>query len=495
MKHFKTIYLKLIMLLVTVSLTAQQRLSKIDQSVRADKDVMVELSSSHTNIELETWNKDYIEVEAYMESKTLSKAELQDALDAWDVSLSGDSDNVKITSKGSRGIWSEDMSLTILDEESIQALANLPELLELNLEPLLEELGNLDALKELPEQFKLLNIPRSPDGNYNIDFDYEKYKEEGEPYLDAWSKKYHKEYGSAYEKEMREWAKSIKQEDIDKFEKDIEKWAENFGEEIESLFGDDFEKSMEEWGENLGKKMEEAFGDDFEDRMEKWGEELGKKIEQSLENAFDKDGKKKNKKLFDDVEYNTTKTIIIRMPKKAKLQLNVKHGELKMASVMHNAKADITHGSLLAQSIDGSSTSINVKYSSVFIKEWKAGELNLKYVDEAMIQNVEELMLNAVSSTISLDYIKGNTIIDGSFGELIIHKLVPNFNNLNIVLENSDAMLKLPKDVDYTLFFKGNRSKLNNETATNKKIDYFNGKSNSTNTIVINAKYSNVVAE
>ena len=56
-------------------------------------------------------------------------------------------------------------------------------------------------------------------------------------------------------------------------------------------------------------------------------------------------------------------------------------------------------------------------------------------------------------------------------------------------------MLKLPKNVDYKLFFKGNRSQFNNKTVSNKKIDNFPNSTSSNNTIVINAKYSNVIAE
>ena len=65
MKHYKilkTIALSAILLLVTLSVTAQQKMSKIDQSVRADRDVTVDLNTSHTNIIVETWAKDYIEV-------------------------------------------------------------------------------------------------------------------------------------------------------------------------------------------------------------------------------------------------------------------------------------------------------------------------------------------------------------------------------------------------------------------------------------------------
>ncbi|MEJ6791904.1 MAG: hypothetical protein QNK89_03985 [Lacinutrix sp.] len=55
-----------------------------------------------------------------------------------------------------------------------------------------------------------------------------------------------------------------------------------------------------------------------------------------MEEAFG-DENSKNKKVIKDKDL--IKTIKIKMPKKAKLKLNVRHGELKMASVMQNIKA------------------------------------------------------------------------------------------------------------------------------------------------------------
>lgn len=512
MKHYKTlktIALSVILLLVTLSVTAQHKMSKIDQSVRADRDVTVDLNTSHTNIIVETWNKDYIEVEAFIESKKLSKEDLQRALDNWEVSLTGDSDYVKITSKGSKGIWSDDMSLTILDEASIEALANLPEKLEINLGPLLQKLEQLDVLGELPEKLKTLRIPKSPDGNYNVDFDYDRYKNEGESYLDAWSKKYRKDYGEAYEQEMRTWAKSIKQEDIDRFEKEMEAWGENFGKQIESLFDDDFEKSMEAWGENFGKKFEEeiapkleAWGARFEKevapKLEAWGKRFEAEFERKMEAQFEDNGKKgndKSNKLFKDIDFNTTKTIIIKMPKKAKLKLNVRHGELKLANALENAKGDVSHGSFIANHINGGNTSITVSYAKVAIKDWMSGQLKLNYVDDAIIANANNLILNAVSSDIEVNNLSGNSVINGSFGDLLINTIASDFNNLNIVLENSEAKLKLP-NTDYNLYFNGNRSKFNNVSASNKTIkNYPNDNSNTSKTIIINAKFSNVIAK
>lgn len=489
----------LFLTLISLSVKAQQKLNKATQTVSANKEVTINLNTSHTNIEVETWTKNYVEVEAYIESKKLSKEELKKYLNDWSITVNGSGDSISITSKGSRGLWDSDINTALFDCESIDALSNINFDMDMNLKPLLEGIKGLEALKGLeslkglPETLKMLRIPESPDGNYSLDFDFDKYQKEGEKYLDSWSKKYRKDYGEDYENEMRAWAKSIKKADIAKFEKEIGIWGENFGEElgkaIEEGFGKDFEKNMEKWGEEFGKKFEKEFAP----AIEKWGNEFGEAFEKKIEDAFSEDATlhKKEKTKPQDL----IKTIKIKMPKKAKLKLNVRHGELKMASALQNVNGDIAHGSLLAQTINGSNTSINMSYATVFIKEWNSGELNLKYVDEAMIQHVNELMLNAVSSNISLDYIKGNTIIDGSFGELTINNIEPTFNNLNIVLENSDARLKLPKNVDYKLFFKGNKSQFNNETISTKKIDNFLNKTSSNNTIVINAKYSHVITQ
>ncbi|MGB1211410.1 MAG: hypothetical protein ACPG41_08305 [Lacinutrix venerupis] len=489
----KYIYLTLLFLLVTIAAFAQNTLQKNKKTIKVNKNAIINLESSHTNIEVDTWSKDYVEIEAYIESKKHSKEDLKKVLDAWDLEINGNQNEVTIRSKGSQGLWSKEISLNILDEESIEALSNLK--IDLNLEPLLDGLSNLESLKNLPEALSVLRIPKSPDGNYNLDFDFDKYQDEGEAYLDSWSKKYRKEYGEEYEQEMREWAKSIKQSDLDQFEKEMEDWGENFGKEFEKAFedgfGKDFEKKMEAWGENFGKQFEEKFAP----AMEKWGEEFGKAFEEKMEEAF---GDSKSKNLFDDVSKKTLdviKTIKIKMPKKAKLNLNVKHGELKMASVISDPKITVSHGKFLANNINGSNASINISYANASIESWNEGALKLNYVSKAKINNAKDLMLNAVSSNIDVKNLSGNSLIDGSFGDLYVENILEDFNNLNIVLENSDALLNLPKTIDYNLYFKGNHSKFNKQQTNNKTVKHNPNNSNSSKTIVINAKYSNVIAE
>ena len=187
------------------------------------------------------------------------------------------------------------------------------------------------------------------------------------------------------------------------------------------------------------------------------------------------------------------KVIKIKIPKKAKLKTNIRHGELKLSSVIYNMTGDLSHTFLVAEHIDGSDTSINVSYSPVIINTWDLGTLNLNFVDKANIKNAKNLVLNAKSSNINIENLTDTGIIDGSFGDLTISNLTSSFKNLNLVLENSDALIYLPKAIDYNMYFKGNRSKYNNKPTTQKTLRNYPEGESSNRTIVVNAKFSNVI--
>ena len=95
----------LFMLCGMLSLTAQQKLNKLSKSVNVSKDVTIDLNTSHVQIEIDTWNKNTVEVEAYIESDKLSKEELKKALDDWNVEVDGSGNLVTIASNGNRGSW------------------------------------------------------------------------------------------------------------------------------------------------------------------------------------------------------------------------------------------------------------------------------------------------------------------------------------------------------------------------------------------------------
>ncbi|NND10830.1 MAG: hypothetical protein HKN96_06440, partial [Flavobacteriaceae bacterium] len=176
------------------------------------------------------------------------------------------------------------------------------------------------------------------------------------------------------------------------------------------------------------------------------------------------------------------------------LKVNVRHGELKFANVVYDLKADLSHSKFVAIGVDGSSTSIDASYTVVIVDDWNEGELKLNYVEVAELASVETLILTANSSNIHIEDLKSDALIDGSFGKLSVKSIDDLFNSLNVILENSDAVINLP-NTDYDLLFNGNRSKFNNESTTKKLIKNYPEGGSSDRTIVVNAKYSNVVMQ
>lgn len=523
----------LLLCLVTTFSYAQKQMSKSSQSIKVNKDVIIDLNTNYVEIELDTWNKDVVEVEAYIESNVLSDEDLKRALEAWNLDVKATNDRVIISSQGGRNVaaytvQSYDELLRDLEFE----LADIPEMPEVVVMPQIPNMEGFPALPKMPKMPKFPELPELPEGVKSISFDYDRYQKEGEKYLSEWSKRYEQEGGKELQKAMEEWAKKF---EASGYQKKMEEWGEEYAKQFEGKWA----KEMEEWGEKFGegyaKDMEkwgESFGEEWAKQMEAWGENLAKRMEkqaakmekgtarmaeqqaQIAERAAMRAAREaeraatiaeRNEKLREKHEAITVKgyksakntklkkVIKIKIPKKAKLNMNVRHGELKVSSVLFNAKGDISHSFLLAEHIDGGETSINVSYSPVVINTWHLGTLNLDFVDQAQIENAVDLVLNSKSSNITIKRLKETGIIDGSFGDLMIANIDETFKNLNLVLENSDAMINLPKSIDYNLYFKGNRSKLNNKPTSQKTIRKNNNGTNTNGTIMVNAKFSNVI--
>ena len=72
----------LIICLITTFGYAQKKLNKTSQSIKVNKDVVVNLNTNNVEIQLETWNKNTVEIEAYIESDMLTTEELKRALES-----------------------------------------------------------------------------------------------------------------------------------------------------------------------------------------------------------------------------------------------------------------------------------------------------------------------------------------------------------------------------------------------------------------------------
>ena len=458
------------------SMMAQQKLTKLSQSIKVDKDVILNLNTSNCNIEFDTWSKNVVEIEAYIEGEKLSKDELDKALKAWGIDVDATSKEITISTKGNNApiAWTQNRNGNV------------------NVNAILDELKyNLSYLPELPEMPEMPKIPDMPalpalpEGINNIQFDYEAYKKDGEKYMEKWSKNFESKFGDDYAKQMEAWGEKFGKEWGEKYAKQYEEWGKRYAERMNSM--EERREAMQEQRETQREHLI-ILREERENEREKIADEREKLADERRVVV---------KKIFDDSSNsNVKKTIKIKIPKDAKIKVDVKHGELKFISNVDNLNANLSYTKFIANSINGSKTSINASYSPVNIAYWNLGELNLNFVKTAELKNVKRLVLTSNSSNVKIDNVIDNAVINGSIGDLKILKVDDAFNNLNITLQNSDAIIALP-NVNYNFNYKGTRSRLKHpkKKSTDNVSTFSTNNSNTKKTIVVNAKYSNVVMQ
>ncbi len=467
METLKLFSHKAVFLLLFVSTLSYSQKNYIE-SFNVSDNVEVSVNSSYTNIVFETWNKNKVEVEAYIEGEKLSEKEKQRLMKNWDLNISGNSKKINISSDA--GSQASAMN-PIPDMDFIGPL------MENLLMPMIQNVKVPPLPKELFEKIG------------NIQFDYEAYQKDEKGYMKKFEAQMDKKFGKDFEKKMEDWGKS--------FEKS---WDNKKADSIGEAYG----KSMEAWGEAYGERME-AWGESFGKKMEAWAEQFDneggnytKTVTKSPNGtSVVIQGSSSNSK-----SGNTKKTIIIRLPKNARTDINVRYGDLKMADAT-NMKANLNYTAFTANTVDGKETVINAAYAPVVVNNWKQGALNVKYVDKCNIQSVQNLNLQANSSDVRIGNITRQAFLSGSFGDLTVEGVSNGFENLDITLENTDARVKIPSGA-FSFYFNGKKSTLKypkslqlkeSKNADRVLVKGFSQSNTSSKNISINASYSNLVLQ
>ncbi|HSI70274.1 MAG TPA: hypothetical protein VK941_08590 [Gillisia sp.] len=458
MKTFKLNNLLLVLVLSTASAFSQNK--KLDKTFKANQDVRINLDSRHTNVTFETWDRNEVRVEAYIDGK-LEAAEAKALLDSWKFDANGDANEITINSGG--GMMSQpDMDMAALTE----SLGHLQDLIA----PIMTEM-----VGPMMQSFAQ-NPPLPPDfadkmGNLN--FDYEAYQKDGEKYMKKWEEKIEKNFGKDFEVSMEKWAAQ--------FEKNAEVWEKNMEKKMEKN-GEKFEKSMEKWAESFGAEME------------KWGEEFAKEMEE-------RDHTTAPKVINVKGASKANRNLKIMMPANARLHLDVRHGEINLGQRTSNLKANLSHSKLSAHTIDGERTEVKASYSPVNVTNWNYGILNTSYVQNCDIKKAKSIKLVSNSSDVNIGEIEETGILSGTFGELKIGKINPNFKNLDINLKNSDLHLSLPKTA-LNFNYNGSQSSIEYPKAStvkstasydNQLLNGYYGSNNANRSISINATFSEIV--
>ena len=391
---------------------------------------ILELNTSHADIEFETWSKDQVEVIATVTLEDVTEEEAQSYFEKDRVNILGNSKKIDVStaSKNSWNFYSSDVQSDV----------------DFNVETFFEtlELPDLPELAVLPE---MPPMPPMPPMNIK-EFDYKAFKKDGDKYLKKWNKTFMKNFDEEYQKEMEEWAEMMEERTKEWEEKNANRIAKM--EERAEQRAAEFEKRKAE----RMARLEERFADRAAE-MEKRAQEMESRAfvfrsnapSASEANIFYFKSNDANKK------YKVKTSIKIKMPKSVTLKMNVKHGEVKLAESTKNLKANLRYASLLAPTIEGKETRVEASYSPLFVTDWEHGTVEAKYCKPINLEKVNTLKINSVSSEVVIGTLLNDIEATNEMGTLNIAAIQPSTRRIFVNVNDGELQATVPKE-GYSLY-------------------------------------------
>jgi len=429
----RTLFIKFSLCLLFVLSGYAQKSKTYTESFNVNKGTEVSLIADNAEIIIETWNKDRVDVEATISIDIEDEELATEILENFKFEVLGNSSKVEIKAgRGGPYVFSGVDNVHFFPEREFEILT--------------EDIKGIDVPPP--------PVPPLPPsvGNIDMDFDMERFNEEGKAYI------------IEFQKEIREMFEDSN------FKEEMQEWKEQFKEEMEKS---GLKDSVRVMTYRLKKEMRPAL----------------RKMKKELRPAMKE---MKNKIKVIHAGHNVKKKIIIKMPKDAKLDLNVKRSELKIAS-LYQIDANLNYSGLQIDELTGGNSSIDAMYSAVDINKANGLNLNLKYAKKAKIGEVNQLISTSKTSNLTIEIINQKAIIDGSFGDLVINDISSDFNLIDINLKNSSAKLNVP-DVVYNFYINSKSSDVDFRSNLDYKVSeafdakIYQNKNNQSTSKVLNIK-------
>lgn len=476
--------------LISIEVYGQKETKTFKETFNVVDDAILDINTSHCDIEFETWNQNEVVIEAIIEIEGATNEEAADYFKNNGFEILGNSTKVSIKT-GSQNRWLINNSVSNLQSFPIE-INEFPEMTPFAFDFDFEELQHMPV------------FPINP----MTEFDHEAFEEKGETYLKEWQKQFSKEYDKEHLKKIEEWAKRMekRQEKIAKRQKELSKKRQEQHERRAKLLNERHEKMAEARAKrqeaytlrrnNLLERRNIKVHRDSSNFIVINGDSITRYINSGPSIFYGaKAGAHKN--------FKVKKTIKVKMPKSMRIKMDIRHGEVKLAENTKNINATLSHSSLWAATIDGDKTKINISYTPLNVQNWKYGQLFANYSDRVSLKKVHDLRLNTNSSEVIIDNLVGGAFIKNDFGQLQINSIDKNFKDLDISLQNADMNCALPKTA-FTIYVNGTSSKLTtpasitlNRTKNGSNVIHkgFQTNAAATKSIVINSKYSEVTLQ
>lgn len=429
---------------------AQKFDKKFTENFKTNKDVEVAINASNTDINVETWNKNEVQVNAFIEIEGITKEEAEKYFKNWQFEALGNSKKVKITSKGN-GIFNFKNDFVFFDDMNFDF--KMPEIDFSNIEAIV--LPEIDFDFDFDFNFEDLD---DLDENMGKNGKYEFMWNDGDDKVVIKSKKEWEDFKKTKKyKELKEKMSATKEKMRKKFS--ISK--EEMKEKIKHAKKEYYKVDREEIKKELAKAKEQLKELNFNFHSDSNTEDIiinGKKI-------------------------NIKKRLEIKVPKGATFDLNTRHCKVKLPNTV--AVGNVKYGSLNAQNLFDSK--LTVDYSKVNINDLNACTIFLNNVTDAKIASVTNTNMSNNSSGVNIVKINENVSLSDKFGALTIDSFNTNFGEFVLNLSQSEATVivgKVPCNFKYNV----NRIKLENKRVGNTKAN-----KTTRNLIKVNGDYSSII--
>lgn len=491
---FKQFKISVLLILVTGTLAAQKFDKKFSEKFYTNKDVVVDIKASNAEIDVTTWDKNEVSVEAIIEVDGLDKKEAENYLNNWKFEALGNKAKVEINAN-SGNFYSFGKDNFVMFNQHGNKYPNIYRVAP-HVEDEVIVLPNVADIK-IPEiNFDALVLPDLEE----FDFDFDKYAKDGDNYFFQWKDG----VNNITIKSKKEWEEFKKSKEYKKFKKEQEKRKKELKERAKEL-----KKVREDHRKELQRAREEQRRIIKEERvaMAKVREELRRinrkeikealaKAQEQLKNtrfsySFSSDS---NEFTVNDKKVKVTKKIIIKVPKDATFNLNTRHCKIKLPKGKVNGK--VSYGAFKADAINGGK--LNVSFSPVTIESLNACTIFLNNVTDAKVASVTNTKLDTNSSGVKIRKVLNNVEVINKYGELTILEVSPNYNTLKVFLNSSNADINLSNVRDELIYTIESSTPLHTKNAAmkfsvNDKTKKINGNfklTTNNNNLEIKGKYT-----
>ena len=435
---FKQFKISVFLLLVTGVVSAQKYNKKFSENFKTNKDVVVNINASNADVDVTTWNKNEVSVEAVVEVEGLDKKEAQKYLDNWKFEALGNKSKVQINAnKNSFRIGGDNIVFFNSSDNNYPRVFQFDGDDEVVVIPEVR-IPEIPEIPELPEiKIPEVNFEEIVTGLEDIEFDFDKYAKDGGNYFFQWKDG----VNDITIKSKKEWEEFKKTDKYKEFKKHQEERKREIKKELERVKKERINES------ELRREMAKARAEIRKINREEIKKELAKarkemhkarkemrKVRMNYSYSSDSDNLMINGK-----KVKITKKIIIKVPKSATFDLNTRHCKVKLPKTKASGK--VSYGTFKADALDGGK--LNISYSPVNISSLNACTLFLNNVTDAQLASVTNTIVNSNSSGLVVSNVHNNVEVNNKFGNLTIVKVHPNHNNLKVFLSYSDAGVDL----------------------------------------------------